>query len=161
MGRTGSGAGRKMTQEHFMLEALKEARKGGAKGEVPVGAVIVLHGKIIARAHSLVRGRKDPTAHAEILAIRKASAKNKYERLNGADMYVTLEPCAMCAGAMVLSRIERLYFGASEPNTGAAGSVFNIVSDPHHNHRIMAVKGMLEAESSVLLKSFFKDKRKK
>ena len=123
-----------MTHEHYMLEALKEAGKGGAKGEVPVGAVIVLHGKIIARAHSLVRSKKDPTAHAEILAIRKAAVKNKYERLNGAAMYVTLEPCAMCAGAMVLSRIERLYFGASEPNTGAAGSVFNVVCDSHHNH---------------------------
>ncbi len=150
-----------MTHEDFMLEALKEARKGNAKGEVPVGAVIVLQGKIIARAHSLVRSKKDPTAHAEILAIRKAAVKNKYERLNGADMYVTLEPCAMCAGAMVLSRIERLYFGASEPNTGAAGSVFNVVSDPHHNHRIKTFKAVLESESSELLRGFFKDKRKK
>ncbi len=144
-----------------MLEALKEARKGAEKGEVPVGAVIVLDGKIIARAHSLVRKKKDPTAHAEILAIRKASARNQYERLNGAEMYVTLEPCSMCAGAMVLSRIEKLYFGASEPNTGAAGTVFNVVSDPHHNHRIKAYKGVLEAESSEMLKAFFKDKRRK
>ncbi len=150
-----------MTRDLFMLEALKEARKGAEKGEVPVGAVIVLDGKIIARAHSLVRKKKDPTAHAEILAIRKASARNQYERLNGAEMYVTLEPCSMCAGAMVLSRIEKLYFGASEPNTGAAGTVFNVVSDPHHNHRIKAYKGVLEAESSEMLKAFFKDKRRK
>jgi len=150
-----------VTRDLFMLEALKEARKGAEKGEVPVGAVIVLDGKIIARAHSLVRKKKDPTAHAEILAIRKASARNQYERLNGAEMYVTLEPCSMCAGAMVLSRIEKLYFGASEPNTGAAGTVFNVVSDPHHNHRIKAYKGVLEAESSEMLKAFFKDKRRK
>jgi len=150
-----------MIRDLFMLEALKEARKGAEKGEVPVGAVIVQNGKIIARAHSLVRKKKDPTAHAEMLAIRKASARIKYERLNGAEMYVTLEPCSMCAGAMVLSRIDKLYFGASEPNTGAAGTVFNVVSDPHHNHRIKTYKGVLENESSEMLKAFFKDKRKK
>jgi len=147
--------------EKFMLEALKEAVKGRKKDEVPVGAVIVKDGKIIARAHSLVRSKKDPTAHAEILAIKKAAARMKYERLNGADMYVTLEPFAMCAGAMVLSRIENLYFGASEPNTGAAGSVFNVVSDPHHNHRIKSNNGLMEKECVELLKSFFKSKRRK
>ncbi len=144
-----------------MREALKEALKGFKKDEVPVGAVIVKDGKIIARAHSQVRTRKDPTAHAEILAIKKAAKKLKYERLNGAQIFVTLEPCAMCAGAMVLARIEKIYFGVREPNTGAAGSVFNVVSNPSQNHRLKIEEGLLAEESSELLKSFFRAKRKK
>jgi len=143
-----------------MREALKEAQKAYEEDEVPVGAVVVYEGKIIARAHNQIERLKDPTAHAEILAITSATNYLGTKWLNGATLYVTIEPCCMCAGALVLSRLECLVFGADDPKTGACGSVVNIVNHKKLNHHIKIVKGLLKEEGSLLLKSFFKKKRK-
>lgn len=142
-----------------MAEALKEASKAFEKDEVPVGAVVVHNGKIVARAHNQIKLLKDPTAHAEMIAITQAAAHLKNERLLDCTMYVTIEPCTMCAGAMVLGRIKRLVYGASDPKTGACGSVINIADNNRLNYRIEINKGVLEEESSSLLKEFFKKKR--
>lgn len=147
--------------EIYMLEALKEAQKAFDQDEVPVGAVIVYQGKIIARGHNQVERLKDPTAHAEIIAITSAANYLGTKWLNEASLYVTIEPCSMCAGALVLARIKNLYFGASDPKTGACGSVTNIANNKKLNHRIKVAKGILAAESSSLLKEFFKNKRVK
>jgi tRNA(adenine34) deaminase len=144
-----------------MLLALKEAKKGYKKDEVPVGAVIVKDGKIISKAHSLVNTEKDPTAHAEILAIRKAVKKLKYERLNGCTIYSTVEPCAMCAGALVLARVEGLVFGCLEEKTGGVKSVFKITGNKQLNHKIKVTCGVLAEECGKLMKDFFKEKRRK
>jgi tRNA(adenine34) deaminase len=144
-----------------MSEALKEARKAFDADEVPVGAVIVHDGRVIGRAHNQIRLLKDPTAHAEMIAITQAAAHLGSERLSGAALYATVEPCAMCAGAMVLARIGRLVFGAADPKTGAAGSVFNITRSEKLNHRIAVVKGVMEEECAALLKEFFAAKRGK
>lgn len=144
-----------------MLEALKEAKKAFDKDEVPVGTVIVYDGKIIGRAHNQIKLLKDPTAHAEMIAITQAAAYLKNERLLDCTIYVTIEPCTMCAGAMVLARIKRLVYGASDPKTGACGSVTNISNNKQLNHKIKIDKGVLEEESSFLLKEFFKGKRQK
>ena len=144
-----------------MQEALKEANKAFSEEEVPVGAVVVHQGKIIARGHNQIERLKDPTAHAEIIAITSAANYLGTKWLNQASLYVTIEPCSMCAGALVLARIENLYFGASDPKTGACGSVINIVNHKKLNHRIKVTKGILQAECSSLLKNFFKKKRKK
>lgn len=143
----------------FMKEALKEAVKARKKNEVPVGAVITKDGKIISRAHSLVINLKDPTAHAEIVAIRKACKKIKNKRLTGCTMYVTLEPCAMCAGALVLSRIKELVYGADEPKTGGVRSVFRIADNKRLNHRVKVTRGILKDECAGIMKSFFIKKR--
>jgi len=143
-----------------MSEALKEAQKAFAEDEVPVGAVIVYEGKIIARGHNQIERLKDPTAHAEMLAITSATNYLDTKWLNGASMYVTIEPCCMCAGALVLARVKELYFGAVDPKTGACGSVENIINHKKLNHRIKFRKGILAAESGFLLKEFFKKKRK-
>jgi len=143
-----------------MQEALKEAQKAFCEEEVPVGAVIVHQGKIIARGHNQVERLKDPTAHAEIIAITSAANYLGTKWLNQASLYVTIEPCSMCAGAMVLARIKNLYFGASDPKTGASGSIINIVNHKKLNHRIKVTKGIFESECSSLLKDFFKKKRK-
>lgn len=145
---------------HYMSEALKEARKAFDADEVPVGAVIVHEGKIIARAHNQIKLLKDPTAHAEIIAITQAAAHLRNERLTGVTLYVTIEPCAMCAGAMVLARIKRLVYGADDPKTGASGSIFNITDNRKLNHRITVAKGVMAAESTMLLKEFFAEKRR-
>jgi len=142
-----------------MSEALKEARKAFEADEVPVGAVVLCDGKIIGRAHNQIKLLNDPTAHAEMLAITQAAAHLRNERLLGCAMYVTIEPCAMCAGAMVLARIKRLVYGAGDPKTGACGSALNIVRNKRLNHKIKIDKGVLKAESSLLLKEFFKNKR--
>ena len=144
-----------------MQEALKEAQKAFQEEEVPVGAVIVHQGKIIARGHNQVERLKDPTAHAEIIAITSAANYLGTKWLNQASLYVTIEPCSMCAGALVLARIGNLYFGASDTKTGACGSVINIVNHKKLNHRIKVIKGILKPECSFLLKEFFKKKRKK
>jgi len=144
-----------------MQEALKEAHKAFEEDEVPVGAVIVYEGKIIARGHNQIERLKDPTAHAEIIAITSAANYLGTKWLNGVSLYVTIEPCSMCAGAMVLARIKNLYFGARDPKTGACGSVVNIANHKKLNHRIKITKGILEAECSCLLKEFFKKKRKR
>jgi len=143
----------------YMQEALKEAEKAFGEDEVPVGAVIVYENKIIARGHNQVERLKDPTAHAEIIAITSAANYLGIKWLNEASLYVTIEPCSMCAGASVLARIKNLYFGASDPKTGACGSVINIVNNKKLNHRIKITKGIFAAECSSLLKEFFKKKR--
>ncbi|MFH1824902.1 MAG: tRNA adenosine(34) deaminase TadA [Candidatus Firestonebacteria bacterium] len=144
----------------FMRVALKEAIKGYKKDEVPVGAVIVKDGKILSKAYSQVRKLKDPTAHAEILAIKKACKNLKNERLLDMTVYVTLEPCAMCAGALVLARIKRLVYGVDEPKTGAIKSVFKIGDNKRLNHMFEVKTGILSLECSRLLKHFFKNKRR-
>jgi len=142
-----------------MKEALKEAQRAFEEDEVPVGAVIVYKDKIIGRGHNQVERLKDPTAHAEILALTSATNFLKTKWLNGASLYVTIEPCSMCAGALVLSRVKNLYFGAKDPKTGACGSVVNIINNKKLNHRINVKKGTLEKDCSSLLKNFFREKR--
>ena len=143
-----------------MLEALKEAQEAFREEEVPVGAVIVHQGKIIARGHNQVERLKDPTAHAEMIALTSAANYLGTKWLNEASLYVTIEPCSMCAGAMVLARIKNLCFGAKDPKTGACGSVIDIANHKKLNHRIKVTRGILETECSSLLKDFFRKKRK-
>ena len=146
--------------EIYMSEALKEAQKAASEDEVPVGAVVVHQGKIIARGHNQIERLKDPTAHAEMLAITSATNYLGTKWLNEASLYVTIEPCSMCAGALVLSRIKNIYFGARDSKTGACGSVFNIANNKKLNHRVKVKGGILKEECSSLLKCFFKRKRK-
>lgn len=143
----------------FMREALKEAKKAFEQDEVPVGAVIAHKGVVIARGYNQVERLKDPTAHAEMIALTSAANFLGTKWLSGALIYVTIEPCSMCAGALVLARIKKLYFGASDPKTGACGSVINIVSHNKLNHRLEVEKGILKEECALLLKEFFKKKR--
>lgn len=147
-------------KEKFMKEALKEAQKAYDKLEVPVGAVIVKDGKIIARAHNLKETKYDTTKHAEILAIQKASKKLKTWRLLDCEMYVTLEPCSMCAGALINSRIKKLYIGTMDQKTGAAGSVLNLFEDYTFNHKVEVEKDIMKENCESLLKDFFKMLRK-
>ena len=145
----------------FMFLAIEEAQLAGSIGEVPVGAVITdLNHNLISSGHNLRETTKDPTAHAELIAIRKASEKLKSWRIEGATLYVTLEPCVMCMGAIVLARISRLVFGARDPKAGAVYSVYNIGSDKKLNHNVEVVEGVLETECSALLKDFFSELRK-
>ena len=148
-------------QERFMKEALKEAKEAYDKLEVPVGCVIVKDGKIVARAHNLKETKKDTTKHAEILAIQKASKKLDAWRLLDCDMYVTLEPCSMCAGAIVNSRIRNLYIGTMDKKTGAAGSVLNLFEDFTFNHKVTVQNGILKEQCEKILKDFFKELRKR
>ncbi|MDD5155874.1 MAG: tRNA adenosine(34) deaminase TadA [Candidatus Omnitrophica bacterium] len=143
----------------FMREALKEAKDALAEDEVPVGAVIVHNGKIISRGHNQIERLKDPTAHAEMLALTSACAYLGTKWLSHASLYVTIEPCSMCAGALVLARIKDVYFEAKDPKTGACGSAVNIINHRKFNHRIKAKGGILEEECGYLLKAFFKNKR--
>ena len=147
-------------EEKFMKEALKEAEKAYQKLEVPVGAVIVKDGKIIARAHNQKETKTDTTKHAEIIAIQKASQKLKAWRLLDCEMYVTLEPCSMCAGAMINSRIKKVYIGAMDEKTGAVGSVLNLLDDYTFNHKVEVEKGIMEEECQEILKKFFRELRK-
>ena len=149
-----------MQKEDFMKQALKEAEKAYKKLEVPVGAIIVKDGKIIARGHNQKETKTDTTKHAEILAIQKASKKLQSWRLIDCEMYVTLEPCSMCAGAIINSRIKKVYIGTSDEKTGAVGSVLNLFEDYKFNHRVETEKGILQKECEQLLKSFFKELRK-
>ena len=142
-----------------MWEALKEARLAAAEEEVPVGAVVVHKGKIIARGHNQVESLKDPTAHAEMIALTSAANYLGNKWLLGSSIYVTIEPCSMCAGALVLSRIKSLVYGAPDPKTGACGSVTNIPNHKKLNHRIVVKKDILKEECSSLIKEFFKKKR--
>lgn len=146
-------------EEKFMREALKEAQKAYKKLEVPVGCVIVKNGEIIAKAHNLKETKLDTTNHAEILAIQKASKKLKSWRLIDCEMYVTLEPCAMCAGAMIHSRIKKLYIGATDEKTGAVGSVLNLLEDYPFNHKVEVEKGVMQEDCEKILKNFFKKLR--
>lgn len=145
--------------EYYMREALKEAVKAFENDEVPVGAIITHKGGIIARAHNQIRTLKDPTAHAEIIAITQAANFLQNERLTGCIMYSTLEPCSMCAGAIVLSRLESLIYAAKDPKAGAHDSVFRILNNKKLNHRVKVKSGILEQEASSLIKEFFYSKR--
>ncbi len=144
-----------------MEAAMLEARKAYELGEVPIGAVITYNDSIIARAHNMVETTNDPRNHAEIIAIGIACNELGNKFLNDCSMYVTLEPCSMCAGAIVLSRIKKLYIGATDTKTGACGSVFNIIDGKNLNHQVLVSYGILEEESSNLLKKFFRELRSK
>lgn len=148
-------------QEYYMREALIEAQKAMDLKEVPIGAVIVYDDKIIARAHNLRETAKDPTAHAEILAIRQASQVLGGWRLPNCDLYVTIEPCPMCAGAVMLARIRKLIIGAMDKKGGAAGSLLNIPGDDRFNHNTEIITGVLEEECASIMKEFFKELRNK
>ncbi len=143
-------------QEKFMKEAIKEAQKAVEKLEVPVGCVIVKDGKIIARAHNQKETKTDTTKHAEIIAIQKASKKLQAWRLLDCEMYVTLEPCPMCAGAMIQARIKKVYIGAMDEKTGACGSVLNLLGDYPFNHKIEIETGLEKEKCEEILKEFFK-----
>ena len=145
--------------EHFMREALRQALKAGKADEVPVGAVVARAGKIIARAHNQVELLKDATAHAEMLALTQAEAAVGDWRLTDCDLYVTKEPCAMCAGALVHVRIQRVIFGCADPGAGAAGSVINLLQLPSLNHQCDITSGVLQNECSVILQDFFRKRR--
>jgi len=146
--------------ERFMKIALKEAEKAAEEDEVPVGAVIVIAGKVIACSHNKKEQTNDPTAHAEILAIRKASEKIGNWRLEGATLYVTKEPCPMCAGALVNARINRVVYGCKDKKAGAVDSLFNIPKDKRLNHTLKVTSGVFEEESKALLRKFFIEKRR-
>lgn len=147
--------------ERYMLEAIEEAKKAGQIDEVPIGAVIVLDGEIIARAHNLRETKQSSIAHAEVLAIDQACQKLGTWRLEDATLYVTLEPCPMCAGAIMLSRVEKVVYGAKDPKGGCAGTFMNILQDERFNHQSEVVTGVLEAECGALLSDFFRDLREK
>jgi tRNA(adenine34) deaminase len=144
----------------FMKEALREAAKAAETDEVPVGAVVVHEGKIIARAHNQREILNDPTAHAEMIALTQAASALEEWRLEGTTLYVTLEPCPMCAGAIVNARIPRLVWGADDPKAGACRSLMNIVQDDRLNHRVECTGGILADECGEILREFFKNKRK-
>jgi tRNA(adenine34) deaminase len=142
-----------------MREALALAREAGARGEVPVGAVAVFEGRVVGRGANRREGTNDPTGHAELIAIQDAARTLGRWRLSGVTLVVTLEPCAMCAGAMVLARIDRLVYGASDPKAGAVGSLMDLSQDPRLNHRFPVDRGLLADEAGELLRSFFRDRR--
>jgi len=147
------------SDDYFMHEALRQAQKAYAAGEVPVGAVVVREGRIIARAYNQIELLKDATAHAEMLALTQAEAAVGDWRLTDCDLYVTKEPCPMCAGALVHTRIRRLIFGCADPSAGAAGSVMNLLQMPALNHRCDITSGVLQNECSVILQDFFRKRR--
>ncbi|PKQ36843.1 MAG: tRNA adenosine(34) deaminase TadA [Actinobacteria bacterium HGW-Actinobacteria-1] len=143
----------------YMNMALDEARLAAEKGEVPIGAVIVCDGAVVARAHNTREIDNDPTSHAELIAIREASAKLGRWRLSDCTVYATLEPCPMCAGAMHQARIDRLVYGAPDPKAGAVGTLYDLSNDERLNHRFAVTSGILSEESSAILKKFFGDLR--
>jgi tRNA(adenine34) deaminase len=145
--------------QRYMALALDEARSAAAQGEVPVGAVLVMDGEVVASRGNERERRHDPTAHAEMLVLRDAAGIAGGWRLRDATLYVTLEPCAMCAGAIVLARIKRLVYGADDPKAGAAGTIFNIVDHPALNHRPEVLAGVMASEASGILREFFAERR--
>lgn len=148
-------------QEKYMREALKQAKKAYEKDEIPVGAIIVKNHKIIARAYNEKEYKLDTTKHAEILAIQKASKKLKTWRLTDCEMYVTLEPCSMCAGALIQARIKKVYIGTLDKKTGACGSVLNLLKDYAFNHKVELETGILQEECEQILKQFFRELRER
>lgn len=157
-----SGVAEKSSDEqdrYWMAEALALARKAGREGEVPIGAIIVKGGELVGKGWNRNIGMNDPSAHAEIMAMRDAGKKLENHRLPGCRLYVTLEPCPMCAGAMIHARLERVVYGADDPKTGAAGGRFEILSDPAHNHTVKVNGGCLAEESAALLRDFFRMRR--
>jgi tRNA(adenine34) deaminase len=145
---------------YWMGIALREAGKAAARGEVPIGAVVVVDGVLLARAHNLREVQDDPTAHAELVAIRRAAKKIGGWRLVGATLYVTLEPCIMCMGAILLARVSKVVYGCRDPKGGAAGSLYDLSADQRLNHRVALVAGVREAECSAILSGFFAKLRK-
>jgi len=145
--------------EYFMRLALREAERALDHDDVPVGCVVAAGGEVVACAHNERELRKDPTAHAEVLALREASRRVGSWRLDGAVLYVTLEPCAMCAGAIVLARMPRVVFATADPKAGAAGSVLDVLAEPRLNHRPSVAGGLLAAEAAEMLRSFFGARR--
>lgn len=150
-----------LKKEKFMKEAIKQAKKAYDKEEIPVGAVIVKDGKIIARGYNKKEEKKDTTQHAEIIAIQKASIKIGAWRLQDCEMYVTLEPCAMCTGALIQARLKRVYIGTMDPKTGACGSVLNLLEDYKFNHKVEVETNIMQKECEKILKDFFKYLRSK
>ncbi len=148
-------------EERFMREALAEAKLAYSMGEIPIGAVIVKDGEVVGRGHNCTETVKDPTGHAEIMAIKDACRTLGAWRLTGCEMYVTLEPCSMCAGAIVLARLSGLYIGTPDPKTGACVSLNHITTDERLNHRVEPQVGLLQEECSEMLKSFFRELRKR
>ncbi|MBP9854069.1 MAG: tRNA adenosine(34) deaminase TadA [Candidatus Omnitrophica bacterium] len=148
-----------LKDEGYMRQALAQAKMAYERDEVPVGAVIVFENQIIAKAHNLVETLKDPTAHAEMIAVTQAVNTLKTKWLNKCTMYITVEPCSMCAGALVLARISKLIFATEDPKTGACGSLMNIAQHNSLNHHIDVQKGILRDECSLIMKEFFKQKR--
>lgn len=144
----------------WMQQALEQAHKAWAQGEIPVGAIVVKDGQLIATGFNQPIGKHDPTAHAEIMALRAAASVLGNYRLPGCELYVTLEPCAMCAGAMLHARLARVVYGASDPKTGACGAVLNLFEQEQLNHHTQLIGGVMAQECSVLLKEFFIDRRK-
>jgi tRNA(adenine34) deaminase len=149
----------RMEWEAWMREALVLAREAGARGEVPIGAVAVLDGRVVGRGANARESARDPTAHAELIAVQEAARTLGRWRLTGVTVVATLEPCAMCAGAMVLARIDRLVYGASDPRAGAAGSILDLTQDARLNHHFAVERGVLAEESAELLRSFFRARR--
>jgi tRNA(adenine34) deaminase len=147
------------SDEHWMRRALQLAQKAEAEGEVPVGAVLVRDGQVLGEGWNRTIALRDPSAHAEILALREAGVTASNYRLPGASLYVTLEPCIMCAGAMIHARLDRLVFGATDPKTGAAGSVFDVLADPRHNHLVRTSGPCLGEECGAVLQAFFRSRR--
>ncbi|PAE31453.1 tRNA adenosine(34) deaminase TadA [Bacillus sp. 7884-1] len=147
------------TDEYYMREAIKEAKKAEDLREVPIGAILVIDGKIISRAHNLRESKQSAVAHAELLAIEQACNETGSWRLENAHLYVTLEPCAMCSGAIILSRVSRVVFGASDPKGGCAGTFMNLLQDERFNHQSEVKSGVLEAECGQLLSDFFRKLR--
>ena len=145
--------------EHFMREAQSEAREALAAGEVPVGAVVVMDGRVVGAGFNQPIGRADPTAHAEIVALRVAAREVGNYRLTGATLYVTVEPCVMCVGAIVHARIGTLVYGASEPKAGAARSAMRALDHPALNHRVEVIEGVLDEECGQIMQDFFRDRR--
>ncbi|MFT8424762.1 tRNA adenosine(34) deaminase TadA [Lactobacillus sp. UCMA15818] len=150
-----------LQKEFFMKEAIYEAQKAAVIGEVPIGCVVVVAGKIVGRGHNLREHAQDATMHAEILAIQEANAFCRSWRLPEAQLFVTLEPCPMCSGAILNSRIKQVYYGALDPKAGAAGSLMNLLNDSRFNHQVVVEKGCLEVECAQLLKDFFRNIRLK
>jgi len=148
-------------EELWMKEALKEAKKAFQKKEVPVGAVVIYDNKLIGRGYNQVETLNDPTAHAEILAIGAASNYLNSWRLTGASIYVTVEPCIMCAGAIQLARLDKLFFGSLDPKKGGCGSLYNLLQDTRLNHQVKTISGVLEKDCHILLNQFFTEIRKK
>lgn len=148
-----------MEDNNFMKEAIKEAKKAYQKEEVPVGAVIVKDGKIISRGYNVKELKKDTTKHAEIIAIQKASKKLNSWRLEDCTMYVTLEPCSMCAGAIIQARLKKVVIGTMDEKTGACGSVLNLLEDYKFNHKVEIEKGIMETECKKILQQFFRELR--
>ncbi len=147
------------SDDDYMKMALAEAELAFIKDEVPVGAIVVYDGKVLARGHNSPITRNDPSAHAEILALRKAGETLGNYRLTGAALYVTLEPCLMCAGAIIQARLARVIFGASDPKCGAVGSLYNVLTDNRLNHQVAVTEGILKEECGEIISRFFREKR--